>query len=637
MRIAICRQAGNIFVLDCTLTKQIYFISDSPTVCLAARMGGYGPDLSALSLLSQESLSSVLLGISGKKQLVLEPGLMRPLDRVAKMSVLTAAGVENVFKFDRKAAPALKPGQTRVYLVSANLIQAKLVADQVTEFASSTTDKVHVILLPRKLQAIERLFEEEGLAGHTVLHEFSWEFVPLDYDLLSLELPQYFRSHYLCGDTSLLPAVARALWGLQSLFGTIPNVFGQGKSVTRLLKLETLYNQTFGKPRARTPEIGHLVILDRDLDWASCLLSPLTYEGLLDETFGISCGTVEFPTEVTKTDTPTKLQLSCRDKMFDKIRNKHFATIFTVLGVTAKQLAAAQGAASSMSVTQMKQFVANELRVMKTQSKAVALHIGASEAIQREKGNCFESQLPVEHSLVASSAPKESVAYIEDCMAQLRPLTLTLRLLCLLSHCSDGLSLPDYQRLKTQFVQAYGFQHLVTWNNLLKVGLVQVKGGLEASQGTQGRLGLLNQHVAGLAGALAGKTGSFQALVKRLGLVPPEQGSLSEPTSAGYVFNGAYVPLACRLVQEVLKAGPTIQPTSVLGEALKLLPGDTVHTQALPGAEVPKVVLVLFLGGYTLAEVAAFRWLQTVTGYQFVVAGTNSFGGNKLAEDMQKL
>ena len=34
-----------------------------------------------------------------------------------------------------------------------------------------------------------------------------------------------------------------------------------------------------------------------------------------------------------------------------------------------------------MSVTQMKQFVANELRAMKTQSKAVALHISASEVM----------------------------------------------------------------------------------------------------------------------------------------------------------------------------------------------------------------------------------------------------------------
>lgn len=87
---------------------------------------------------------------------------------------------------------------------------------------------------------------------------------------------------------------------------------------------------------------------------------------------------------------------------------------------------------------------------------------------------------------------------------------------------------------------------------------MRVKGGLEVGQG-QGRLG---QQVAGLAGALVSRAGNFQvgrvdwqdwedpqALVKRLGLVPPEQGSLSEPATAAYVFNGAYVPLAARLVQ----------------------------------------------------------------------------------------
>merc|ERR1712156_858271 len=125
-----------------------------------------------------------------------------------------------------------------------------------------------------------------------------------------------------------------------------------------------------------------------------------------------------FPPEVTKTETPTKLQLSCKDKMFDKIRNKHFASIFSVLGVTAKQLSAAQAAASSMSVTEMKKFVANDLRVMKAQSKAVALHISASEAIQREKGGHFETQLPVEHSLVSGGAGRDTISYIEDCIAQ---------------------------------------------------------------------------------------------------------------------------------------------------------------------------------------------------------------------------
>ena len=76
---------------------------------------------------------------------------------------------------------------------------------------------------------------------------------------------------------------------------------------------------------------------------------------------------------------------------------------------------------------------------------------------------------------------KENVAYIEDCMAMLKPMTIPLRLICLLSHCNDGLSFSDFQKLKTQFVQAYGFHHLVTWSNLLKSGIIRVKGGINQS------------------------------------------------------------------------------------------------------------------------------------------------------------
>ena len=85
-------------------------------------MTGLGPDMSALNLLSQANLNFVLnkvityispllpfgltnptyiLQIQGKKQLILESGLMKPLDRVANMSVLTKAGVDKVFKFGK--------------------------------------------------------------------------------------------------------------------------------------------------------------------------------------------------------------------------------------------------------------------------------------------------------------------------------------------------------------------------------------------------------------------------------------------------------------------------------------------------------------------------------------------------------
>ena len=92
--------------------------------------------------------------------------------------------------------------------------------------------------------------------------------------------------------------MTRAIWGLKSIFGNIPNVFAIGKNVQRISKLETHFSNHFGQYKQKSGDIGSLFIFERDVDWASCFLSPLTYEGLLDETFGISCGTVEFGPEV---------------------------------------------------------------------------------------------------------------------------------------------------------------------------------------------------------------------------------------------------------------------------------------------------------------------------------------------------
>ena len=57
-------------------------------------------------------------------------------------------------------------------------------------------------------------------------------------------------------------------------------------------------------------EIGHLFIFDRNIDYATTLLSPLTYESLLDEAFGINCGVVDLGKEITKTNNSVKVRNS---------------------------------------------------------------------------------------------------------------------------------------------------------------------------------------------------------------------------------------------------------------------------------------------------------------------------------------
>ncbi len=39
-----------------------------------------------------------------------------------------------------------------------------------------------------------------------------------------------------------------------------------------------------------SPEIDTLIILDRDVDFVTPMMTQLTYEGLIDEFFRINCG-----------------------------------------------------------------------------------------------------------------------------------------------------------------------------------------------------------------------------------------------------------------------------------------------------------------------------------------------------------
>jgi len=60
-------------------------------------------------------------------------------------------------------------------------------------------------------------------------------------------------------------------------------------------------------------KIGHLILVDRNIDFVTLFCSPLTYEGLLDDSFKINAGFIEMPTsDPTKTK---RVKLSNEDKV----------------------------------------------------------------------------------------------------------------------------------------------------------------------------------------------------------------------------------------------------------------------------------------------------------------------------------
>lgn len=59
----------------------------------------------------------------------------------------------------------------------------------------------------------------------------------------------------------------------------------------------------------------YLIFAFADVDMVTPLCSQVTYEGLLDDIFGINCGVVEFDKEVTQSDKSVKIPLNSSDEV----------------------------------------------------------------------------------------------------------------------------------------------------------------------------------------------------------------------------------------------------------------------------------------------------------------------------------
>ncbi|KAK4308537.1 hypothetical protein Pmani_019775 [Petrolisthes manimaculis] len=597
-----------------------------------------GLDVEILRRLSRDRLVRVLEDAPGSKDLIIDGDLMKMFDRIAGTSLLRNHGVGKMYRLER-LPPPVDSGQ-RVYLVKPSLISLKYIAEHVhADRVNHPHLQVHVVVVPRLVSWISSLLEEEGLYGALTLHEFTPEFIPLDDDLLTLEMTSFYRDAFLEGDFSGCVSVARAINTLQDLYGRIPNVLAHGRAATAVVNaLDLLTQNNSPKKSNQIPEIGYLFIFDRDADYVTPLLTQLTYEGALDEHFGIQAGVVELPGSVVGQEMPRKIQVNSQDTIFDNIRNMHFGGVSRYLVTRAREVKAKRDQTQTMTTEQMKEFVANELRAVKTLQASLDLHLQTCEAITSATQGDLEARLLAEHGLVTGAGGAASLAtdLLENLLARMLPMPNNLRLLCLYSLAQDGLSRKEYKRLASQVVAAHGHRHLCTLHNLRQLGLLTVNEGSTEGSGSGGTQ--LQERLAQMTSLLPRRGSGWKEAARRLGLVGGEDDhiDLHSPTHMSYVFNGAYTPAVAKIVSDAL-ASRSIAPLS-LTEALKLLPGTTVTRSSSPGSPVPpRVALVVLLGGLTFAEIAALRLLAVISSTRIILASTSTITGSVLLSSVAHL
>ena len=284
----------------------------------AAPRGGGGlgatTNFSKLRDQSRRELAECIDKVRGAKALVLDPSLSGPLGLVAEKQLLKEHGVEKTYHL--RAEPLETDQRAMVFVVRDSIVNMKAIAAQVRyDQARRHSVQYLVCLVPRRTIICERVLEEEAVYKHLVLTDLHLGLIPLEDDVLSMEIPDAYRQATGRGDKSALVDTARALRRLEALFGVIPVIKGKGalaKSVADML----LRMRREPAPATRataggggegedaggasvwgaggeeegSPRIDELILIDRCCDMVTPMLSQLTYQGLIDDLYGINNG-----------------------------------------------------------------------------------------------------------------------------------------------------------------------------------------------------------------------------------------------------------------------------------------------------------------------------------------------------------
>lgn len=538
--------------------------------------------------------------------------------------------------------------QVVTYFLRPEPMQAQNVVQHLKQLLneSSSPSLCHyrIVVLPDVTAFVRRVFEVSGILGkpHVSLQQLSIDIFPLEPDLLSLEYSHALTEAVVDQMPSVLvSSVARSLLKLQDVVGTIPRLqaFGNlGQAImAKMLDLrvdEYLNEPEVGNEVEESQSVSGLVIVDRQVDYVTPLLSPLTYQGLLDDLLDMDVGHLNVkadiinPPEANKSpsDKVVALALKGSDSLFSQVRDQHVEQFGSFLQNQAKVLQASHAAIknSKRDLQEIHQFVRN-IPALQQNLQALTHHIHLAELVKKHSETpLFRQTWQMERSSVEGESILET---IEEWIATQVDVWRVLRLLCLQSLCAGGIKSGRYDALRRDIVQTYGYEYLIFLDKLESAGLLRRREGLWDSQPS-----------------------SLATLRKHLHLIHADVDT-TDPDDVSYVSSG-YAPLSVRLVQATVKGlRPEVlsqvkltdvrqeYPPRVLPKPLKPPGpplGEGMATDDSATSTKKKTLIVCYVGGVTFMEIAALRFLSKRPSFPFhvVVMATNVTNGSKLLKSM---
>ena len=407
------------------------------------------------------------------------------------------------------------------------------------------------------------------------------------------------------------------------------------------------------------PSIDALLVIDRKIDLVTPMLTPLTYEGLIDDVLDIQVGgcvsvkrSLLEPDddEIQSKDSTVVLSLNDSDPLYKEVRNTHVEVFGTFLQNQAKALKESHSQftnkETARDLTEIHQFV-KQIPVFTRNLRSLTNHIHIAELVKSSaEASSFRQRWQTERSMLESEPCYE---VLEDLIASGEPPYRWLCLLCLQSLTSNGIKATRYDALRREVVQTYGYEFLIVLNDLEKAGLLRKRETLWMDS----------------------MATSYSTLRKALNLINAEVDP-ANPDDPAFVSSG-YCPMTVRWIQasmrgytgldEAMRELPTAggvgvgsggggggrwidveqrSPPENLVDAMKRPRAQSlgtvakIHSESSNDAKKKPVLLVYFVGGVTYMEIAALRFLSKRPSFPYtvVICTTEIVNGRKLLQSL---
>ncbi|KAL5275501.1 VPS33A family protein [Megaselia abdita] len=520
-----------------------------------------------------------------------------------------------------------------IFITRADLNQFEIIADHIMTLKKSKTNasmEFHIIFISRKSTLCERHLKNKGVFGSIQkFHEMKCDLFPLDKDILSMENPNFLHDLLVENDETSLFQAACSLVIFQSLFGRIPTVFGKGKFSKKIwdyakqlaIEDKSLFYLEKGA-------VDQMIILDRSIDYMSTLVTQLTYDGLIDEIFKINQNKVlvDIPDkkssgndflEDISTPEKKKIILNSSDEIYNELRDKHFNEVGKVLSKNAKIISETFEERHNAKTVQNMKIFASKLPGVMDKKTLVEIHSSIAEIIKEfTETDKFSDDLAVEQDFLICSELDKPNEYILDLITKEDDFFNIMRLICIQCVAGSGLKSKVLETYKREIIHAFGIEVILHVNNLEKAGLLYLQGDNR----------------------------SYNVLRKTFNLTVDDFQEVA-PTDISYVHS-FYAPLSIRIIENSLKP----QGWQSITNSLNYLPGPSFKdfqapltgnrrssfSSELSALECPRCILVFFVGGCTLAEISALRFLQKQedNNVEFVIVTTNIINKNTVIKNI---